>query len=139
MDHALLTSILNGLSWFFLIVGGIFSIIGAIGVLRLPDMFSRMHGAGMIDTMGAGMILIGLMFQAGLTIVSIKLFLIIAFLFFTSPTTTHALARAALNAGIIPLTGTKAPSSPPTEKARKSHKTGSGSSLKHKETPSSKT
>ncbi|TCS64074.1 monovalent cation/H(+) antiporter subunit G [Varunaivibrio sulfuroxidans] len=135
MEH----TILDTLSWTFLLIGGFFSIVGAIGVLRFPDMFSRMHGAGMIDTMGAGMILVGLMFQAGFTIVSIKLFLIIAFLFFTSPTTTHALARAALNAGIIPMTGIKSGKRPDAAKAKKARKKGSGSTPKPKETPSSKT
>ena len=83
-------------SWFFFIVGSAFLLIGAIGIIRLPDVFSRMHGAGIIDTMGTAMLFSGMLLQAGLTIVSIKLFLILLFLMFTSPTSTHALARAAL-------------------------------------------
>ena len=54
------------ISWACIIVGAVFAIIGAVGILRLPDVFSRMHGAGIIDTLGAGLILVGLMFQAGI-------------------------------------------------------------------------
>ena len=90
-------------SWLFVIVGSAFLLIGAIGIIRLPDIFSRMHGAGIIDTMGTTMLFFGMFLQAGFTIVSIKLFLILLFLMFTSPTTTHALARAALDSGLKPL------------------------------------
>ena len=94
--------LINIASWVLLVGGSAFLLIGAIGLIRLPDMFSRMHGAGVIDTMGAVMLFVGMMLQAGLTIVAIKIFLIVLFLMFTSPTTTHALARAALNGGVVP-------------------------------------
>ncbi len=76
--------------------------IGGIGILRLPDVFTRMHAAGITDTMGAGLILAGLMAQAGLTLVTVKLVLIVLFLVVTSPTSTHALAKAALTGGLEP-------------------------------------
>ena len=63
------------LSWGLLIIGSMMLIIGGIGMVRLPDVFSRMHGAGIIDTMGACTILLGLTFQAGLSIVTLKLVL----------------------------------------------------------------
>ena len=91
------------ISWACIVVGAVFAIIGAVGILRLPDVFARMHGAGIIDTLGAGLILVGLMFQAGFSLITVKLILIVVFLLYTSPTTTHALARAALNGGISPL------------------------------------
>ena len=90
-------------SWLLIIVGSAFLLVGAIGIIRLPDIFSRMHGAGIIDTMGTAMLFSGMFLQAGFTVVSIKLFMILLFLMFTSPTTTHALARAALDAGLKPL------------------------------------
>ena len=90
-------------SWFCLVTGSLFALIGATGIIRLPDVFARMHGAGIVDTLGAGLILAGLMVQAGFTLVTVKLALIFVFLMFTSPTTTHALARAALNGGVKPL------------------------------------
>lgn len=94
--------LLDAASWAFLMVGSAMLVIGGIGMVRLPDMFTRMHGAGIIDTLGACSVLIGLIFQAGLTIVSIKLVLVVVFIIFTSPTATHALARAALNGGVRP-------------------------------------
>ncbi len=90
------------LSWGMLVTGSVMLIIGGTGLVRLPDVFSRMHGVGIIDTMGACTILLGLTFQAGLNIVSIKLVLIVAFIVFTGPTATHALARAALHGGARP-------------------------------------
>lgn len=93
---------LDLVSWGLLSVGAIMLIIGALGLIRLPDVFARMHGAGIIDTLGLGAIMAGLMIQAGLSIVTIKLGLIVIFVLFTGPTATHALARAALHGGVIP-------------------------------------
>ena len=92
-------------SWACIIAGCFLALVGGIGIVRLPDVFARMHGAGMVDTGGAGLILVGLMFQGGFTIVTVKLLLIILFILYTSPATTHALARAALGGGVTPLTG----------------------------------
>ena len=89
-------------SWLLIGVGGIFLVIGAIGAVRFPDFFTRQHAAGITDTGGAGFLLAGLMLQGGLTIVTVKLVLILVFIFFTSPTATHALAQAALSSGIKP-------------------------------------
>lgn len=90
------------LSWIFILAGSFFTIVGVIGIIRLPDIFSRMHGAGLVDTLGIMLILTGLMFQADEWIVVVKLFLVLLFIFFTSPTTTFALARAAIHGGITP-------------------------------------
>jgi multicomponent Na+:H+ antiporter subunit G len=95
--------VIDILSWILLVGGSVLCIIGAVGVVRFPDLFSRMHAASIVDTGGAGLILLGLILQAGLTLVAIKLVLIGAFIFFTSPTGTHALAHAALGDGIKPL------------------------------------
>ena len=94
-------------SWACLLVGGFFGIVGGIGVVRLPDFFTRLHGAGLTDTLCAALILIGLMLQAGLTLTTMKLILILVFLFFTSPTATHALAKAALHGKLKPLLAAK--------------------------------
>jgi multicomponent Na+:H+ antiporter subunit G len=90
------------LSWAFLVGGSFFAIVGGIGVLRMPDLFTRLHAAGITDTMGAGMILVGLMFQAGLTLVTLKLILLLGFVWFASPVSTYALSRAALSSGQEP-------------------------------------
>jgi multicomponent Na+:H+ antiporter subunit G len=90
------------LSWLFLLSGGFFLLVGGIGVLRMPDLFTRMHAAGMTDTLGTGLMIIGMLLQAGFTLISVKLLLILIFTFFASPTATHALAQAALSVGIKP-------------------------------------
>ncbi len=79
--------------------------------MRLPDLYTRLHPAGVIDTVGVAFTLIGFMIQAGFTFATVKLILILAFIFFTSPTATHALAKAAGHGGLRPrLDGEDAPS-----------------------------
>lgn len=90
------------LSWICLLLGGAFSIIGGVGVLRLPDFFTRLHAAGITETLGIGLILLGLCLQAGWSLVMVKLILIFVFLIFASPTSAHALARAALHGNLKP-------------------------------------
>jgi len=90
------------LSWVLLSSGGVFCMIGALGLLRMPDFYTRMHAASVIETLGAGLLLLGMMLQAGLTLISVKLLIIGVLLFFTSPTATHALARAAHLRGVEP-------------------------------------
>ena len=86
-----------------LVSGSIFVLIGAFGLIRLPDFYTRLHAAGITDTLGAELILLGLMFQAGLSLVTVKLILISLFIFFTSPTATHAVANAARVMGLKPM------------------------------------
>ena len=80
--------------------GSIFILIGALGLVRLPDFYTRMHAAGVTDTLGAELLLLGMMLQAGLSLVTLKLVLISLFIFFTSPTSTHAVANAARVMGL---------------------------------------
>lgn len=98
-----LTLLRDGLSWALLLTGSFFLVVGAVGVLRMPDFYTRMHAASLTDTLAAIGILGGLMLQGGLTIVTIKLVLILAFLLLTSPVASHALAAAALSQGHKPL------------------------------------
>ena len=95
--------ILNLTSAGLLFAGSIFVLIGAFGLIRLPDFYTRLHAAGITDTLGAELILLGLMFQAGLSLVTVKLILISLFIFFTSPTATHAVANAARVMGLKPM------------------------------------
>ena len=90
-------------SWILILFGSFSVIVGAFGVLRFPDVFTRMHAASVTDTLGAGAIIGGLILQAGFTLIAIKLILILAFLFFTSPTSSFALAHAALSSGVQPI------------------------------------
>jgi len=86
-----------------LLAGGLFCIVGAVGVLRMPDFYTRVHAASVSDTLGAGLILLGLALQAGWTLPAAKLVIIALLIFFTSPAATHALAKAALGQGLKPL------------------------------------
>ena len=94
--------VIDILSWVLLVVGGFFCCVGALGLLRMPDFYTRMHAASVIDTLGAGLILIGLALQAGWTLVTVKLLMVGLLIFFASPTATHALARAAMARGLKP-------------------------------------
>ncbi len=99
--------LLWALSWALLIGGSFFCVTGAIGLLRLPDFYARLHGAGIIDTLGAGLILLGLMLQAGLSLVTVKLLFVLFFILITSPTATHAIAHAAHTQGLDPVVDEK--------------------------------
>ena len=90
------------LSWACLVGGGFFCVVGAVGLLRMPDFYTRMHAASVIETLGAGLILLGLLLQAGFTLVAVKLLMVGVLIFFASPTATHALARAAMARGLQP-------------------------------------
>lgn len=94
--------ILDILSWVLIVAGGGFIVVGAVGLVRLPDMFSRMHGSSLIDTSGAGLMLIGFMLQAGFSLVTLKLLFLLALLFMIGPVISHALAKAALESGLQP-------------------------------------
>ena len=100
MTQALL---LDAASWVCLLAGGVFCVIGALGLLRMPDFYTRVHAASVVDTIGAGLVLLGLLLQAGPTLVGAKLVVLAAMLLLVSPTATHALARAALLRGLLPL------------------------------------
>ena len=95
---------LSVVTWALLLAGAFFLVTGALGMVRLPDVFTRMHAAGMTDTMGAGLILVGLCVYSGANLVTLRLILVLAFLWFTSPIATHALAKAALSGGTEPYT-----------------------------------
>jgi multicomponent Na+:H+ antiporter subunit G len=99
------SNLLDIVSWVALVVGAFSCVISAVGVLRMPDLFTRAHAAGITDTLGAGLILLGLMFQAGPGVVGLKLFTIALFLFITSPTATHALVKAAYSRGVRAVVG----------------------------------
>ncbi len=95
----MITDVLSGIC---LIAGAFFALTGGIGLIRLPDFFTRMHGAALTDTLGAWLILLGLMIAAGFTLVTVKLIMIGLLLALTSPTATHALARSAWEHGRKP-------------------------------------
>ncbi len=99
--------VLDIASWALIVGGIVFCLIGAYGMLKLNDVYARMHAASLIDTLGVGLVFIGLMLQTGFTLVTVKLILILVFILFTSPVATHALARAAINDDVLPLVDTE--------------------------------
>ena len=78
-----------------LAAGSFFVIVGCVGLIRMPDRYTRMHAASVTDTLGAGLVLFGLLLQSGALLVAAKLVTLGLLIFFASPTATHALARAA--------------------------------------------
>ena len=100
MDAQLIISILSGS---FILLGVLALLIGALGLLRLPDVYCRIHAVGMIDTAGASFIILGLAIHEGVSLVTVKLLFIGIFLFFTSPIATHAVAQVAHKSGVVPV------------------------------------
>ena len=76
-------------------LGVFFLVAGAIGLIRFPDFYTRMHAAGKCDTLGSLLVLTGLAVHQGFDLASVKLVIVAVLIFITSPTATHALARAA--------------------------------------------
>ena len=94
--------IVDIVSWIAIISGSTFMLIGAIGTLRFPDFWSRVHAVSVTDSAGMLLLTLGLCIQGGLTLITVKLIIIGAFLFITGPTATHAVANAALVSGFLP-------------------------------------
>jgi len=94
--------IFEWLSWVLLGLGGFFVLVGGVGVLRMPDIYTRMHAASVTETLGTMLILIGLMLHAGWELATFKLLAILVFLLFTAPVSSYALANAALLGGLKP-------------------------------------
>jgi multicomponent Na+:H+ antiporter subunit G len=89
-------------SIFFLFLGCFFILSGSIGLIKLPDVFSRIHAAGLIDTLGTGFVILALIIYSGFSLVSLKLFLIPLFILFTSPISSHAISLFAYESGHKP-------------------------------------
>lgn len=137
MDAQLLISVLSGC---LILLGVLALLIGALGLLRLPDVYCRIHAVGMIDTAGASFIILGLAIHEGVSLVTVKLLFIGIFLFFTSPIATHAVAQVAHKSGVVPVgrnlvnaKATKKPAAAPAAakaKMKQAAKTGSKVSRK---------
>ncbi len=93
------------LSWAFIISGAFFALVGGLGILRFPDFWSRLHAASIAESAAVILLLFGMILQAGLTLIAVKLIIIGIFLFITGPTATHAVANAALVSGLRPKEG----------------------------------
>ncbi len=91
------------LTWLSFLIGGFFLITGGVGLIRFPDFYTRMHAAGVTDTLGAALLLLGMVLQSGDVLTAIKLIMIGFFIFLTTPTATYAIANAAFTGGLKPI------------------------------------
>jgi multicomponent Na+:H+ antiporter subunit G len=104
--------LLEALSSLLLLTGGFLCITGGVGLLRLPDFFSRVHAAGVTETLAATLLLTGMMLQMDWSLDLLKVLLIMIFVLATNPTASHAMARAALHGGQGPKAETAKEDSP---------------------------
>ena len=98
-----MTVILEWLSGLCLLLGGGLCISGGVGLLRMPDFFSRVHASGVTETLAAPLLLSGLLLQMELSLDSVKVIMIMILVLATNPTATHAMAKATLHGGQHPL------------------------------------
>ena len=98
-----MTLIVDIASWACILLGSFFTIVGAVGLLRMPEVFTRMHAASVTDTLGVGFLILGMGLQAGFSLVTLKLVFLLGLFFFTGPVVTHALAQACLHEKIQPM------------------------------------
>ena len=93
---------IDGIAGLLLILGGVFTMIAGIGILRMPDVFIRMHASTKVGTLGSGLTMAGVAIQFQDLSVFVKVALIVLFLLLTAPIGAHMIGRAALRIGIKP-------------------------------------
>lgn len=109
------------LGGFVCLLGGLLCIVSAIGVLRFPDFYTRLHAASVTDTSGAGLVLLGMVLMAPHWLVLVKVGCIFGFLLLTSATAAHALANAAHTAGLQPKIGPAGRDDPHADQPEEAH------------------
>ena len=97
-----MTLFIEILSWACILGGSFFMVVSAIGILRFPDFWARVHAASVGESGGMILLILGMCLQSGLTLITVKLIAIGIFLIITGPTATHAIANAALVTGWRP-------------------------------------
>jgi multicomponent Na+:H+ antiporter subunit G len=98
-----MTLVVEIASWALILLGSFFTVVGAFGLVRMPEIFTRMHAASVIDTVGVGFLILGMGLQAGFSLVALKLLFLMVLFLFTGPVVTHALAQACLHEGVEPV------------------------------------
>jgi len=98
--------IISILSWLLILMGCLFIVSGGIGLVRMPDLYTRLHAASVTDTGGAIFVMLGMFLQAlfvyGNVFIAAKVLIVLFFTLITSPTASHALAKTALLSGLVP-------------------------------------
>lgn len=95
--------LIDFISSVLILLGVFLGISGAVGLFRFPDFYTRMHAAGITDTLCTACIIGGLVLQAGFTLITVKLIFILLFTWYSSPAAGHALIKAAHKTGLKPL------------------------------------
>lgn len=98
-----MTGILEIVSGFFLLTGGVLCVTGGVGLIRMPDFFSRVHASGVTETLASPLLLVGLALQMEWSLDLVKVLMIMILVLATNPTATHAMAKATLHGGQRPL------------------------------------
>lgn len=109
-----MSQVFNYIGFSLVAIGLIFIIIGSVGIVRLPDFFSRTHAASKVDTVGVTIVAIGVACIEGFTLSGLKVLLVALFVMLTNPVAAHALARAAIRSGVKPW---ERPASEPQKKS----------------------
>jgi multicomponent Na+:H+ antiporter subunit G len=91
----ILSYLLQAIIILFLVGGLFFYIVGVVGLIRMPDVFTRMHATTKCDTMGAGMIFIALIIWQGMSYISLNILIVLIFIWLTNPTAAHYIAKSA--------------------------------------------
>jgi multicomponent Na+:H+ antiporter subunit G len=105
----MLEVIINYIGWGFVLLGVLVSITGAIGCIRFPDLYTKLHALSVSDSLGVPISLAGLVLINGFNFISMKIFFIIVILLFMNPFSTHSLIRAGIKNKIQPIGKVKAP------------------------------
>lgn len=125
-----MTIIFDFLSAFCFFAGGCLCITGGVGLLRLPDFFTRVHAAGVTETLASPLLILGIIFnQSQLSLDSMKLLMIMLIVLATNPTASHAMTKAALHGGLKPFRNPTSPISlSPGDQEQTDHPTKGGDS-----------
>lgn len=94
--------VLQVIGYAMVMLGLVFMLIGSVGIVRLPDFFSRTHAASKVDTVGVTIVALGVACIEGFSLDGLKVLLVAFFVMLTNPVAAHALARAAIRAGLTP-------------------------------------
>ena len=98
-----MSEVLKWVGDIFLFAGGFLCITGGVGLLRLPDFFTRVHASSVTETLATPLLLVGLMLQMDWSLDTVKVLMILIFVLITNPTASHSMAKAALHGGLRPL------------------------------------
>ena len=106
LELELLKLFLQIAGWFCILVGCLFIFSSAVGFIKMPDFFTKVHAAGISDSFGCPLALVGIAILCGSAIMALKIILLILFMLLTGPTMTYLLASGAIKTGLRPITRT---------------------------------